>query len=101
MTVNRELFPMEKLLLAYLCKGRRFQNGADLTDCSSFFGVWTVGHAKWTSAQLCVTFMTLRGLERAGYVTWKGKSRALGRDGYHYGLWTLTEEGMEAAKDYA
>jgi hypothetical protein len=98
MAIDRELLPLEKLMLKHLCDGGRYLNGADLTDASMFFGVHTWGHKKWTGAQLCVTWMALRSLEEKGFVTWKGQSRALGHLGYHYGVWTPTEEGIEAAK---
>ena len=97
---SRDLFPLEKLMLAHICGSERFNLGADLHDATGFFGVFTGGHRKWADAQYCVTWMALRSLEEAGYVTWSGQSRALGNRGYHYGLWKPTEAGKNAAVHY-
>jgi hypothetical protein len=94
---SRDLFPLEKLMLAHLCGSNRFDWGADLHDASNFIGVWTFGHRKWADAHYCVTWIALRSLEEMGYLTWTGESRALGRRGYHYGLWKPTEAGKVAA----
>ena len=98
MSIDRELLPMENLMLKHVCTERFRMCGADLTDASGFFGVHTWGHRKWVDAQLCVTWMALRSLEEKGFLEWRGQSRALGHRGYHYGIWTPTEAGMEAAK---
>lgn len=94
----QDMTPLDKLMLQHLCSGDQYSFGADLYDASNFLGsVWFVGHKKWNDAQLCVTFIALRGLEQMGYLTWTGSSRALGHRGYHGGLWRPTEAGMIAA----
>ena len=82
---RRNIFPLDKLMLQHLCGSDKYKCGADLHDAMSFMGALMAGHSKWIDAQLCVTFIALRGLESMGYLTWTGPSRALGHKGYHGG----------------
>lgn len=93
----RELFPLERLMLLHLSKPS-YEFGADMSDATGVFGVYTMGHKKWPAAHNCMAFIALRGLEVRGLVVWSGQSRALKHWGWHYGLWRLTDEGKALAK---
>lgn len=95
---RRDLFPLEHLMLQHICGSDRYNTGADMADASGFMRGFTFGHRKWIDAQYCVAFIALRGLEEHGYVTWSGGSRALGRRGWHGGLWKPTDAGKAAAR---
>ena len=98
---QRGLYPLERLMLQHICGTDKYKLGADISDASGFMGPFTFGHRKWTDAQYCVTWMALKGLEEQGYVTWAGASRALGKQGWHGGLWKPSEAGRAAAQKQA
>jgi hypothetical protein len=97
-----DIFPLQKLLLLHLAKkgDRRFSLRHDMTDAMSFIGAYHMGHKKWHDAQTCVTWLALDGLTQSGFLDCQAQSKALGRQGYHYGLWQITEEGWQAVEQF-
>ena len=95
--MTEELFPIEKLMLLHFKK--KGPVPLDMADAVGAFNCLIFGHKKWLNAQYCMAFMALEGLKKKELVTWKGQSRALGHQGWHGGLWKITDKGKDVIKE--
>lgn len=65
----------------------------DIHDITTSDLIFTAGHQKWGQAQIIHAFLVTLSLMQRNLLEWQGESRALGKRGWHGGLWSLTPEG--------